>query len=201
MSKKRKTLDDKIEDFIEEVNKWQIAPAKEMLEKGTIDWDFGILKVVMSYFEMIAKYRDGNAEDRKSGEFFKKGLKQVFPEIENWSVHEKTVVLDWFYRKVRCGLYHAGMTGSAIGIWLDRAFGLSPFQLESHETTYDNGRLERTYQININVVLFVAALENDFKKYVSELRDQNNVTARENFQKKFDFDHEPPPVEVLRIGS
>ena len=49
---------------------------------NTVDWDFATLKVVTSYFEMIAKYRDGFNQPGQSGEYFKKGLTQVFPEVK-----------------------------------------------------------------------------------------------------------------------
>ncbi len=181
------TQDDKLDVFIESVRGWQIVPAKEMLEKGPVYWDFATLRVVLSYFEMIAKYRDGYVNDRggQSPCYFKEGLKQVFPNIESWPEDAKTTLLDFVYEKGRCGLYHTAMTLSDILISRDFDF---PLALAQVEYTHDDGTRETRHQVHINVRLLVAAIESHFAKLEIELRDKNNSAIRDNFEKRFDFD-------------
>ena len=100
-------LEDKIEIFIARVEGWHLGPAKAMVEKQIPHRAFALLLIISSYFEMIAKYRDGFAADGKSGYYFKAGLKEVFPQM---SIPSNESVLDALYTKVRNGLYHAGMT-------------------------------------------------------------------------------------------
>lgn len=188
------TLDDKIEVFIEAYKGWKINPAKEMIEKGSADWDFAILDVVMSYFEMIAKHRDGNTTIADSAKYFKMGLEQVFPELREWKSDHRNTLLDWFYVKVRCGLYHAAGPGSDIGV--GRELEVS-FKLFALDLKADDGKIERRYRILINPVKLVAAVEKDFDEYAAELRDRSNTPLRTNFEKKFDFDRRISPATPI----
>ncbi len=189
------TLADKIDVYIESVRFWQLQPARRMIEN--VNWDFATMKVVTSYFEMIAKYRDGFAQVGKSGEYFKKGLSQVFSEIESWDEQARLVLLTWLYEKVRCGLYHAGMILSDVG--LSRDFP-APVSFHRHVKTevgisYTGVRTETSFTIIINVASLVAAIEADFEKYEQELRDDSKVDCRNKFETRFEFDRAvSPPV-------
>jgi len=58
-------LDDKIDVSIARVEGWQLGVANEMIQKKIPHRKFAILMIVISYFEMIAKYRDGYIEEIK----------------------------------------------------------------------------------------------------------------------------------------
>jgi hypothetical protein len=43
--------------------------------------EYAVLDILMSYFEMIAKYREGYLRTNKSRIYFKKGVRFVYPEL------------------------------------------------------------------------------------------------------------------------
>jgi hypothetical protein len=104
------TLNDKVEVFIERIQGWQLGVAKEIIDKNISNNQFAILHIVMSYFELIAKYRDSFLGKDRSKQYFKKGVREVFPDIET----EADDLLNSFYTSVRSGLYHVGRTGSNV---------------------------------------------------------------------------------------
>src|SRR5437867_2783711 len=104
------SLDQKIEVFVERVRGWQLQPALEMADKIGHS-GFAVLHIVMSYFEAIAKFRDGYCSMYESSDYFKKGFIWCFPEINELPIDQRDELLEMLYEKVRCGLYHTGITG------------------------------------------------------------------------------------------
>ena len=115
------SLDDKIEIFLDRTIGWQLGIADKIINgerddqgnivsRGIPHSGFAVLHIVLSYFEMIAKYQDGFAQDGKSAQYFKKGVSSVFPQIQNYPQDIVNGLLDILYRGARCGLYHSGMT-------------------------------------------------------------------------------------------
>ncbi len=125
------TLETKITLFEDRVRRWKLDIADQLIngsqEKSPIRHSgYATLDIVVSYFEMIAKYEDGFI-GRKSEEYFKKGVYSVFPEFKNIPPPAQTplspvgnvvslidVVLDLMYDGIRCGLYHSGITNGKI---------------------------------------------------------------------------------------
>jgi len=174
-------LDDKIEVFIARVEGWQLGIARDMIERNIPGRQFAILMIVMSYFEMIAKYRDGFIEEAKgrrrgegkSAHFFKEGLKDVFPDM---ALPEDELVLSGIYESVRNGLYHAGGTRSNV--------------ILTDKTLNTIGYNAITGAIAIDPDLMVKELLRHFVQFASKLRDQANASLRANFEARFDVDNE-----------
>jgi len=102
----RWTLEDKIEVFIARIDGWQIGVAKQIIQKEIAHRGFPLLRIILSYFEMLGKYLGGFTKERKSRYYLKKGVKATFPEIGE----EEEAFLNALYENVRNGLYHVGMT-------------------------------------------------------------------------------------------
>jgi len=167
---------DKIEVYYARAKGWQLIPAQETVDKIEHS-GFAVLHIVMSFFESIAKYREGYRNDDRSNEFFRKGFELVFPEVHN-VIPEPTIrkcYLDFLYEKVRCGLYHSSMTGAGILINND----IKP--------VFDMG----PEGITLNPKKLVEAMMVYLDKYRDELKDPKNTELRKKFERKFDFDGTP----------
>lgn len=185
------TLDTKITLFEDRVLGWKLNIADQLingsLEKSPIRHSgYATLDIVVSYFEMIAKYEDGFT-GRKSEEYFKKGVYSVFPEFKNIQPPAQTslslvgnvvslidIVLDLIYEGVRCGLYHSGITNGKI------------FLTGEIETpmAYDI----QLQMLIVNPHLLVPRLKKHLNDYVSKLRNENNAELRSKFEKRYDSD-------------
>ena len=111
------TLDVKVEIFRERVDGWQLWIA-QLVANGGDDRHgrhhekiphagFAVLLIVMSYFEMIARYLEGDLIEAKAGEFSKKGFRAVAGSLNQAPDRAPVdqLLADW-YKQVRCGLYH-----------------------------------------------------------------------------------------------
>jgi hypothetical protein len=76
------SLDQKIEVFADRVRGWQLNIAQKCRETSQHS-GYGVLHIITSYFEMIAKYEDGFAAKGNSEDYFKKGVLLVFPRLRN----------------------------------------------------------------------------------------------------------------------
>jgi hypothetical protein len=173
-------LDDKIGVFIERVEGWHLGVANAMVETQARDRGFALLMIVVSYFEMIAKYRDGYVEETKgkrkgegkSAHYFKEGLKYVFPHLALPDTYEAAEAI---YENVRNGLYHTGVTRSNVFISNDIASVVD----------YDT----KTGTITINPDALVKALQAHFADFSAELKNPANTGLRANFEARFDVDN------------
>jgi hypothetical protein len=187
------TLDEKIDIFSERINGWKIDIADQLIngrviqnEKGNVIIEgnphaaYATMDIILSYFEMIAKYQDGyvNTKEGKSRVYFKKGFCSVFAEeVENIkeekmrSIFEK--LLDTLYDGARCGMYHIGLTDSRIFL----AGGAAP------PIKFDSiGR------ITLNPHTLVKLISIHFNNYIKQLKDPSNTSLRSNFERRFDLD-------------
>jgi hypothetical protein len=171
------TLDQKIEVFIESVRGWHLGVAKEMTDKDIANRAFAQLHIVTSYFEMIAKYREGFIGEGQSEKHFKKGVQSVFPIIDPWPQNVSDDLLTLLYKKVRNGLYHVGMILPGVILSWD-----PPFPMQ-----YDH----QNKVLIINPNKLIEALQNHFEEYAAELSNPSNVETRINFEKRFDSDRTP----------
>ena len=164
-------LEQKIEVFIDRVQGWQIEPARAMASKDIPHRGFAQLLIVISFFEMIGKYRAGFLGEGKSAQYFKEGLRWVFYEINE----EYTAVLDLFYTSIRNGLYHLGLTRPNV-IFINSLPG-------------SFGYNEERQALAINSDRFVEDIEIRFQVYAKELRDPANKKLRAAFEQRFDDDN------------
>jgi len=170
------TIDDKIIIFSERTLGWQLYIARDCLTRIE-NSEFAVLAVVMSYFEMIAKYRDGYSQNEKSRQYFKKGILHVFSELINTKVVSNNVadiITNILYVECRCGLYHSNFTNPSIII----------------NATNNRAMLfdDKKKQLFINIRILVEIIIDNFNSYITELRNTANKELRRNFEKRFDYD-------------
>jgi hypothetical protein len=140
---------------------WFFNVAKRLSKNN--EAGFVILMIASSYIESNQQYREGNSSESKSLEFFKKGIKRIFPELSD----EES---DRLYKEVRCGFFHDGITRKAIFITGE--------QKDTFVRQGDN--------LIINPHLFLDKIIKDFEKYISELKNQDSKECRTNFEKFWD---------------
>ena len=171
------SLETKITLFEDRVLGWKLDIADQIInggqEKSSIRHSgYATLDIVVSYFEMIAKYEAGFT-GRESEKYFKQGVYSVFPEFKNISPPAQTplspvgnvvslidVVLDLMYEGIRCGLYHSGITNGKIFLTGEIETPMA-FDLQ-HQ------------MLIVNPHLLVPKLKAHLQNYVKRLRDTNN---------------------------
>ncbi len=157
-----KNIEDKIRIFERQVNGWFLEPASTLL-KGKNN-GFVILMIATAYIEGVEQYRKGeSSSNRNSGKFFKGGIKRVLKmdSNENSRLHS-------FYRELRCGLFHNGMTGPNIRI-------SSGYE---NPIDFSDGNI-----IKINQELFLEKVKEDFEQYLKDLTTKSDL--KDNFNKMY----------------
>jgi len=162
-------INTKILVYEDRVKEWFLEVGKRL--KSDNEAGFIILQITLSYIEGNQQYREGESSERKSKEFFREGLKRIFPGIQR--IYNIENVLDDFYKKVRCGLFHTGITGYNVSISGDYPDALKILFPDFPE-------------IYINPPMFLDSIISDFENYIKELKDSDNINLRENFEKFYD---------------
>jgi len=135
---------------------------------------FATLHILLSYFEMIDRYKRGDIGEAAPGKAFKRGVQMVFPDIGK-SPHTVTnPFLQKLYKDARCGLYHMSMTRSGIGIWN-----------QGEAIAYD----DKQNVILINPHKLAPALTNHFADYIQRLNNPSETVLRKAFESRFDHDN------------
>lgn len=127
---------------------------------------FIILQIAISYIEGNQQYRNGELSHGNSKPIFIKGMKRIFNK-EN----VRGSVLSYFYDQVRCGLFHEGITKKNVEISASFDFPVRSL----------NGK------IDINPYRFLDAVQSDFEKYCTELKDPNQTDQRTNFNLRWNL--------------
>ncbi len=166
-------LENKIEVYFDRVLGCQLIPAQNTANNIKHS-RFAVLHIVMSFFESIAKYREGYCKNNASKRFFKKGFELVFPQIQEAipDFSQRDELLEKIYDDIRCGLYHASLTGTGIVI---------------------TGQTNSIIEIHTNVIIMnphriVEPLEIYLRNYIRDLCDTKNIELREQFEARFEFD-------------
>lgn len=164
------SIDEKINLFIHRTIRFQIQPAIDMQNQDIQNRGFAQLLIVLSIFEMIGKYRVGFIGERDSAKYFKEGLRWTFHEISDAEI----ALLDTFYKSIRCGLYHIGMTLPNVYLVSGKSGSFG-------------------YQASTNILaidpdLFVNDVRIRFDAYAKELRNPKNTKLRHAFELRFDDD-------------
>lgn len=171
------SVSEKVEVFIARVEGWQLGVAREMIERDVPERGFALLHIVMSYFEMIAKYRAGYTARRKSEFYFRKGVRAVFPQNTKWPKRVSNKLLKFLYSNVRCGLYHLSLPRFNVLLVSDKVLDTSiRFYRKDPGTVF------------INPDQLVRDLQDHFAEYAMKLRDPTNKQIRKNFKARFDVD-------------
>jgi len=162
-------LADKIDVFEDQMQGWLFDQANQL--KPHQHAGFGILSIVLSYFEPIGQFLEGKAG--RSEKQFLAGLASVFPNVDPSipaSVHKE------LYDQLRCGMFHRGITKSKVAITGD---GQNPIEVVYSKT---DGSVLR---ITVVPVLLLEQSERHLRKYVSDLREPSNAQLRANFEAWF----------------
>ena len=168
------SLDDKIDVFTDRVCGWQLEIANECINGEKDEFrhsGFAVLSIVLSYFEMIAQYHSGRRSNRQSPDYFRTGVRLVFPDVGRLPQAEVDEMLGILYSGARCGLYHNGMTDPRIILSGDFKEPL----------TFDFLRK----RLGINPHLLVPVLVEHLNEYEKQLRDPANAELRSNFERRF----------------
>ncbi|MEI7719314.1 MAG: hypothetical protein WCI72_05580, partial [archaeon] len=145
--------------YQDRVNGWFLDFATALTRKR--DAGFVILSLAIGYIEGNQQFRDGSLSENKSCPFFIKGMRRIFDKA---LVPEK--ILKSYYKQIRCGLFHDGMTKKDVSISRDY-----PYPVD-----YRDGK------ITINPTKFLEKIKEDLVNYISELA--HNETLRRNFESR-----------------
>jgi hypothetical protein len=163
--------DDKIEVFLDRIMGWQLRPAHNILGAKIPDCEIAVLSIIVSYFEMIAKYEDGFIGTGRSAFYFRKGLLSVFPTIEPDSV----TLLSSLYHNLRCGLYHSALPSARV------ILGSNP--------TGSIGFNEAHDLLMVNVELLLNDIALHFEAISARVRNPENRELRSNVIKRIDAEN------------
>ena len=158
-----------IDVFEDQMQGWLFDQANQL--KPSQHAGFGILAIVLSYFEPIGQFLEGKAG--RSEKQFLAGLAAVFPSVDP-SVPES--VYGELYNQLRCGMFHRGITKSKVTITRS---GQNPIEVIYSKP---DGVVQ---QITVVPVLLLEESERHLKRYVSALRDPANVQLRQSFETWF----------------
>jgi hypothetical protein len=128
---------------------------------------------MLTYVEAIACFIRGESSDRRSPEFFKFGLENIFPEL---SAQNIAAFAKDFYREVRCGLLHQAMTRGRVLIVRAQALAIQA-------TVGSDGS---SLHIQLDPWTFLAHVLKHFEGYVAQLRDPSQHELRQNFERWFE---------------
>ena len=162
------TIDDFITIFEDQMRGWLIEPANHL--KTQQHAGFAILAIVLSYFEPIGQFLDGQRGGSK--EQFGRGLRAVFPDL---AAAETDAIVDELYEQLRCGIFHRGITRQKVVIAPASEY---VFDIEKN----DDGSLKR---VTVTPSNLMHHLEQHLARYVAQLRDPANLQMRINFVQWF----------------
>ncbi len=167
-------IEHKITIFEDRVQNWQINAAIAMGDRDIPHRGPAVLQILMSYFEMIGKYRAGYCGTDKSKQYFLEGFVNVFPEAEQWPRDRFVSLTSGLYYRVRCGLYHTAVMGVDTGIV---------------DLLKEPVFLARDGTVLISPPMLGGRISHHFAKYIESLRDQEQADLRRSFEARYDFDN------------
>jgi len=177
-------LEEKVEIFYQRTLGWQLhiadllanggqplgendAPVQPLRHSG-----FAVLQICLSYFETIGQYEQKKPTTKTSTDYFKEGVRSVFPQLLARDSEHVEGLLTKLYKGARCGLYHNSMTMPGIG--LGPPSGDLPMG-------YD----ENTKELAINPEGLPRALKEHLERFRARLLDSGNADLRHNFERRF----------------
>jgi len=124
---------------------------------------FVVLQLAVSYLESNQQFREGGSSRGSSKDTFVRSMSRLFGN----QCSQKDMLV--FYEGVRCGLFHDWFTKQSVLV-----SNSYPDALRVHKGT-----------VLVNPNLFFQTVQEDFGKYISELKDPGNTELRDNFEKRF----------------
>jgi hypothetical protein len=156
-----RNIETKILVYEDRVKAWFLDIANEL--KKNNEAGFIILQIAVGYIEGNQQFREGKESKSASEKFFIKGMSRIF---KRRGKNYKSFLKD-FYKSVRCGLFHDGMTRGNVTI--------------SGQFKKDLRFSKR--EIKINPHKFLDTIYKDFENYIKQLKNKNNRKLRKNFLK------------------
>lgn len=177
---KNLTTDNCIDVFEDRINFWLIEPAQMLI----YSYKYGIVpgvSLLMSYFEGIMTYIEGEESTSKSKRFFKKGFVVVF--ISSGETNDTlNKFADFLYKQARCGFFHDGTFRNKIFFGEEHEAALTGTFPKKNGIVDKNGNI---VSIIINPKYFFKAIEKHFKEYVAKLRKDSQKDLINKFEKIF----------------
>lgn len=171
---KTESIDELISIYEDQVRGWFFDQAS-LLEKISDHAGMVTLLVVLSYVEAHAIFYKGKDSNNQSQKFFRDAFKRIF-QISGEESKARDDAIDQVYSELRCGLFHTGMTRSKVLI------------SNSHNTSVT---LENSL-IFVNPRLMLEVAQSHLSHYLMRLRNPEEKSLRENFQKAWKLRMEPP---------
>ncbi len=155
-------INDKILIYERQVQGWFLDRATRYAANGKYN-GFVVLMLCMSYLEGVEQYKQGQSSNGRSSAFFISSINRMYPgQYQNNQLQN-------LYRQSRCGLFHNGMVGSDIIINNTLHF---PMEFVGDD-------------IKINQKLLLIDIKNNFKQYITQLKNTQNTELRESFNQMF----------------
>ncbi len=184
---------DVVDVFEDRMVNWLLAPARKLLvlPHGGVP----AVALATNYIEGIEIYISGQDSNNHSREFFCRGFKRIFPQI-NASEQMHNAIATALYNTLRCGFAHDGMFRNRIYFSdiRDEAFTVT-WTKTSGELDPINGHL---LSVVINPHCFIAGIDLHFKHYLRQLRAIVSTPEQENFKAavklKWGLDEEAPLI-------
>lgn len=167
------TTDDKIRILEDRVIGWQLSIALGCYHQVR-HGGFGALYIALSYFELIARYREGSVDHRNAGKKFRVGFQHFAAHTGFAADPDFATVRDLLYEGARCGLYHVGMTSKRVFIE-----GKRPQMFN-----YDSA----SSRLIIDPEQLISAMIDHFRAYIAALRAASDPMLQSKFLIKFDHD-------------
>jgi len=162
-------IESRIRIYQRQVEGWFLCPARKLLEEMQDQASFAVLGICFAYLEGVQQYREGRPSERgESKEFFSRSFARVFDSCQLSSRH-----IDTLYSDGRCGLFHDGMTRSQVIYDLEQR---QPF------ATRENGLQDL---VIFHPGLLLKGVEDDFLRYIQQLKTVPTSTERDNFDTMF----------------
>ena len=155
----------KVKVYEARVREWFLSIAQDYVGKGETSSDYLVLSIALAYIEGVEQYRRGMSTPQgKAGKWFKNSAKRIF-------CTSSQDALDRLWKECRCGLFHCGFTDGRTYLSHGYAQAISINGLE----------------LQINPLLFVEAVCNDFTTYVNSLQHRKVCELSKNFEKLWDY--------------
>lgn len=156
--------DAKVDVYEDRVLFWFLDIAKSHVSHGTAPGDYIALSIAIAYIEGVEQYRRGErTPQHKSGEWFKSGVRRIFPKASGDAV-------DRLWSAVRNGLFHNGFTTGPTLVAHDQ---IDVLAIRGRHLVIDPAR-------------FVGAIIRDFSSYVGTLRADPSGSMAANFSTVWD---------------
>lgn len=190
-------LEDRIDVFEDRLRGWFLTHARALL--NVVHGDLAALQLALGYFETYAIYWNGEDSEGKSKQFFTQAFLEVFP-FSGWEGTGVAPALppDFrqrlagdFYRAVRCGLFHSGMTGYKILVGRKRSQAI---EVSVHKPTGATGA------IVVDPEKLLDEVDAHFAGYLAQLRAPANTELRERFSRAWELKNPMVTLPVPPTG-